>query len=399
MNANITFTLITTIFIFLAACKDSDLAFDKGIKMHPIKVDVESAIDNVKTVYLSEIATCLKYIPLETTPHNLISTIRQLEITKSFIFVSDGDILLKFARDGKFIKRIGRSGRGPGEYRSIMRFVVNEAEDFILINGEYKSIRYDLSGKYIKKETNLPGMKFICNGHDRIVFYMINHEQKPKNLIVTDGNLNILHEFLNPSPRPKTNLKFTSAPLYLYNNKFYFKENFNDTVFCINDSILEPHIILDESRLLIDKDFSLQSTGKISDLINQLEEVENKLLTKDIFESERFIFITYLKGQDPRKVNYTRILFDKKDYNAVTVGSERFLNDIDGGLNFWPKQSVSDSVVLSWAEAHKLIEQTSSEAFKKSHPKYLDQKEGFEEMVGNLTVTENPVLMVIKLNK
>lgn len=63
----------------------------------------------------------IQYIPLETTDSCLISNLLNLQVTTDYMFMYNGktEEVLQFDRKGKFIRRVGRQGNGPGEYSMI----------------------------------------------------------------------------------------------------------------------------------------------------------------------------------------------------------------------------------------------------------------------------------------
>lgn len=364
--------------------------------LNPYIIDVESAIGHETDIPLSEIATDIAYIPLETRPDNLIDLIKQVQVTESFLFVCDRNRLLQFTRDGKFIRQIGNKGHGPGEYKNIMRFAVNEKANVVLVQGEFQMNRYDLKGNFIRKESNHTG-NFVFYAPTRMASYQINDINNPTNLVINDQNLSPLYKFKNSNPRPITKLKFSIAPLYVFENELYFKENFNDTVYCVKDSLLIPHIVYKEKKLVIDKDFDLHPTGKVADLIEQLNKVNDKLRNHAILESRQFVLTSYFKGQNPREIKYTRVLFDKAKNEANTLINEEFTNDIDGGLNFWPEDIFQDSLMIGHREAFELKRFTASEDFKNSSPKYSEKKKELERLSNGLNENDNPVLVIAHL--
>ena len=57
------------------------------------------------------------YIFLETNDSCILQGIDKLKIENDVIYIADGDVLQMFDRkDGKWLGKIDRQGRGPGEY-------------------------------------------------------------------------------------------------------------------------------------------------------------------------------------------------------------------------------------------------------------------------------------------
>jgi hypothetical protein len=186
-------------FILLPGCKFSE---KEEINEDLYTINIEAIIDSKQKVNLSVIASNITYIPLETQNDNLISNIRNIGLTDSYVFVSEENKLLQFTTYGKFVKQIGKFGRGPGEYMNIMYFAVNEKANIILIQDEYQSNKYDIDGNFIEK-IKLPSTYYLIYSPSRIAFYLTNYVGKINNLVITDNNLITLFEFQIKMPGQK----------------------------------------------------------------------------------------------------------------------------------------------------------------------------------------------------
>jgi hypothetical protein len=359
-------------------------------------IDIESTINHKSDMELSVIAENVNYISLETTENSLVRNILKVHYTKDFIYVSDENGLYLFDSFGKFIRQIGSRGRGPGEYSSIMNFEVSEVANIVIVQGQSSTIQYDLEGNYVRSLGRLPGQKFkILN--QEIVFYRPNSIERPVNLVVTSLDFELVREFYNNNPKPETNVAFTSPPLYLSGNRICFKEHFNDTLFYLTDSLLVPYITFNEKGLLLDQKFELKSTGDISDLIDRLYLVEDKLMIHNILEGERYVFVSYIQGMNPRTQRSVRFLFDKEESNTYCINNGKFINDIDGGIDFYPELIADSKVLIQWIEVLNLKEHIASDSFKNSEPTYPIRKKALEELANSLSEDDNPVLMVVTM--
>jgi hypothetical protein len=80
-------------------------------------IDLKKAIQDERDIPVSQFVEDLKYIPLELTPESTLSQGIQLQLTEEYIIISNSSVsgfsLLLFEKEtGKFIRQIGKNGRG-----------------------------------------------------------------------------------------------------------------------------------------------------------------------------------------------------------------------------------------------------------------------------------------------
>ncbi len=89
-------------------------------------------------------------IPLETNESCLISKPKKVLFRKTKIYIQDFyNHLYQFNSNGKFIKEIGKKGRGPGEYIQMAGFDIDENDNIYIID-MVKVLMYNSNGKFIK---------------------------------------------------------------------------------------------------------------------------------------------------------------------------------------------------------------------------------------------------------
>ena len=87
----------------------------------------------------------------------------------------------------------------------------------------------------------------------------------------------------------------------------------------------------------------------------------------------------------------------KSHYGLVYANSSSGLkNDLDGGLNFYPKWTNLNSNV--WITSHNAFELLSSlDEIRESDPENLQKHKRLIELIGKLDENDNPVLVVAHL--
>lgn len=93
----------------------------------------------------------IEFIPLETTDSSLIGEVKGLVVTDDKIFVNSArEEILCFDISGKFLFRVGRIGRAPGEYISPYSISVCDNIVYVLCQESGKVLCYDaVLGKHI----------------------------------------------------------------------------------------------------------------------------------------------------------------------------------------------------------------------------------------------------------
>ena len=92
-----------------------------GVNDHLYVIDMDKA-EYEEKILLSEICSNMKTIILETNDDVLINDVGGVQVYKDYIFVLDDKKdanLFAFNKQGKFIRKYGSRGNGPGEYLSI----------------------------------------------------------------------------------------------------------------------------------------------------------------------------------------------------------------------------------------------------------------------------------------
>lgn len=126
------------IFLFFS-CQDSRDTKNADT----VKIDLKS----VSRIPGQSNISSIEYIPLETNDNTLIRRINKLLFHdgKFYLLDTDANTIFIFNRDGSFLRKISRLGRGPGEYVDIRNFDVSKDDNSIWVydNQSQKIIVYD----------------------------------------------------------------------------------------------------------------------------------------------------------------------------------------------------------------------------------------------------------------
>lgn len=231
----------------------------------------ETGEDTLKTSFFADTVT---YIPLETTKESYIGYIAQLWMNDSIILINNlGGGLLLFQQNGKFIRKIGKNGRGPGEYLSILHFDVIRDTIYVSSTGRRGFLRYTFDGSFcdeIKLKyqpeffSTTVDQKLACYEHSegKIYVYNININESPDIFTVEYGVTLGRHRWIQMLNAGYNYLQKT--PSGLFYNSFL-----SDTIWNITHDKKEPSIILNMKDRLLPYDKQIEFSNGDFEMFNK----------------------------------------------------------------------------------------------------------------------------------
>lgn len=379
------------LIILLISCRQKDKAL--------IDFDPRSLTEN--EILLTDIADDIYYIPLDNSyPIGQIYD-RIRFINNSIYFSAENIGVLDFNKEGKFLRKVGSMGRGPGEYTFVGRVAIDDKTEtvYILDNGNIIKV-FSQSGKFIRS-FNLKEYGDMINAieiYNSKLFatFSIQYENADYEWIAFDtlGNL------IDKKNRYSTKFNSNALPLagiYKYENLLTYWNNYSDTIFSIlPDLNSKPSFIVSLGDHRLPK-------SKIT-----VENMSDYMWLQDIFESKQFIIIRYFF---PLK-KYVLVLLDKRNNKSFLInlklndsGTEwigGIINDIDGGPRFLPKNYFIEDgreFLVGLTNPYQIKTIVPNNEFKNSATKYPEKKQELEKLANSLKETDNPVLMMVRLKK
>lgn len=423
---------LLSILIIITSCSRGD------INLIPI-VNIGNNIHNMAQLELSEFASNIRYVPLEPIlEHPIRWTWSDLyDFSIEYILDSDAKTCLLYDSSGRFIRQIGKEGRGPGEYRLIISvFLINEK---IFIRDFFDIIEYDLNGNFVKRYKNgfsVDEKYRIEEGimiNDTIVFgnveNRIGDEEYKAFVVNTNGDkVNSYENYISFKLEPGVDQVKApgKASIYRFGHEVSFKEFYNDTLFHLDELYrLRPAYVFDlgkhkepSSKIGMSWDMKDLSSYLYLNYVYQTNDLLilncdfNKLYNAKRISPE---VIRTPSGKDYTQwYNHTgqQVLgiYDKRTGNLTfskptSTNNQLFTsglyNDIDAGPRFFPDKMVNDSTMVMKIKFDHLIEHVRSEDFKNNHPKYPEKKNRLEVLVDSLSKAEfdNPVLMFVTFKR
>lgn len=374
-------------------------SYDSTIVNLPYHIDLEKNLNNVRSVPISQIGEKLEYILLETSPKSLIKRIVQIAFSESYIFISDFNKLLQFDRSGKFIRQVGGNGKGPGEYIYVAGFCIDEKNEKIyIIAWSLRSVLvFDFDGKSIGSfKTPFNSSQFLSIDSNNFIFHSANVPIQKKDttysLYLTDRTGTSTGKIRNYLKREsKSGLMIGETPFYLYNDTVRFMEFGVDTLSTLRNKDLDPYAIFTLGKMKMDPDPSIPFQNPGRDEI--LDKLKQKLWIRTISENDHYIFLRLDLGlSDSSKFG----IYDKKSLETNFLQNNGFKNDLDYGIDFWPKYIYNDKTLVDYIDAYKLLSMIHGKQSIDLKDRNTGLLNPFEKLEKELTETSNPVLIVLK---
>lgn len=391
-------TLIRITVIFAMLLMDS-LILSIPVECQSLKIDLRK-LPAKEAVRLSDLgSTDIQYIPLETTKQNVLPEIKEIVFGKTFFLTHSYANINMFRYNGQFVTRISKEGRGPDEITVAHDIDINPKDESIyLVDGWLqKFLVYNRDGKLMRsfKSPLKIAIDFRIT-NDGILCYIENNLARTNNsfiLIDTLGNV-IMNYPNNYKWQDKTNrtVGYLHENLfYKFNGQLFKKEMYSDTVFVYRNKAFEPHFLIDVGKLRITPE---ARTNSPVDYI-----IHNFLTPQKLFEWGDYIYYEFDFQPDDENEGFSLIASKVNNFRILFDPEKGLINDLDGGPNIMPQTVKDNNTMVAWIEAFQLKNHVASEAFKNSKPKYPEKKKDIEKLANSLKETDNPVLVLVRLNK
>lgn len=363
-------------------------------------IDVAGAYDNITEVNLSEYASSIEYIPLQTTNESMIpGNIIGMKLAPTdkgvVIFTSNSsNTPFHFSNTGKFISKIGTAGRAEKEFGSV--FNAFPHNNFIDIADYQKIITYNLKdGSFVKSTPVNLGHSLSYRYPDGIYTYLeTNFQTKQDNIFVIDSTgKEIASKLLGQYEPNKPTAKSLENTPPEGSGMFSFATIRNNTpLLCAGQN--SPVIFINEK----DTVYTVDKTAAISPkyLINYGEFRPGFYLNSIFFETDKFITSRALFNAKlylvEDKYRFLYFVYDKQSGQTrglevdPATKSAGFTNDLDkGGITFYPI-TLKDSKMYQLVDAIKFMDYAEQSSSRK-----------MKEVAAQLDEESNPVMVVVTL--
>lgn len=109
----------------------------------------------------------IKYVFLEETEESIVPIISEILFTDSMIIIPSGKVgtIFFFDLNGNYLHKINKRGRGPGEYLSMMKVMVDERQKQVMVYDidTRRMLYYDYKGNHLKTTEKFSGGSVITD--------------------------------------------------------------------------------------------------------------------------------------------------------------------------------------------------------------------------------------------
>lgn len=297
-------------------------------KKSHITIDIDTlSVDD--TIYFSQVFDDYEIIPLETNENCIIGEVTSIRFCNDYIVILDRTIsksVFVFDLNGKFIRKIGAVGKGPGEYLIPKSISTNDkTKEIFVYDGSGNRVNiYSLSGVF-KKSLRLDQQgldRKSIEVYDNVIYTNSTLNPNVDNVVYgVDYNGKLVRAKL------KNKFKFEDNELYSDYNHFFktpdglrYRSWLYDEVYKISDNSILPLISLKTKKY--SKVEEINNTD-ITDA--NLNSSKNKpLKITNYVEIDSFSILEYCNEE----MNFYTVFCDLKNKNVKGVTIRNFKNDL-----------------------------------------------------------------------
>jgi len=374
---------------------------------YPIHLQLSGDAEYKNTMTLADLASDVRYIPLETNDSCLMGPkYSHPQFTQDYIFIESMGWLLQFDQQGKFIQKINKPGKGPGEC-FVRDFGIDEKNQLIHIFDNWKLDVYTFTfeGKHVRTFRNplqgAPGggspLHMGCDAETGNLFFTFsngNGDMKYK-YVVCDNTGNIVYKCPNYTLSPPIPTMTESVPMYniyLYDSLYYYEDTDNDTVFVIGkDYRCSPAYIRDLPNRI-----TLKDRLDVAALLKDPADFSDKNSYSGIREDDKYVYAHHYHGVFSQEYISFISLYDKQTRSLIENINDKIENNWDGGMDIRLYPSCQDgSLFALLLQPYDMKETLTPEHFASRNIAHPEKAEALKKLVSTLKDEDNPVLMLI----
>jgi|GEM_PF-2060436 len=374
-------------FVLLIGCRPK----------HESSTSIEINNDNLRSedrILLSAVADSIYYVSLSTPDSIFLNSKLKYQVYGDNLFVLDEIMnqVYQFTIKGNYVGKMISNGSNANEVTAVTSFCVDDSCLYIL-DSELKKIEsINYKKGYLKKEFSIDEQPMEIKRLSNKIFlfcslkgkqYKIDHHLSLYSIDGKREKVYKIEEKFNQN-------RLAGYSLQMFGKKIrYWLEGLNQ-IFEVDEN-LQPEIVNSIQSKDISAPEAIFSVSGGQRSYNDLTFVDQYL------ESSNTIFLSLID-----KKHFKAFCISKKDWlckNAVfdySYFDNAFVNDIDGGIPFWPSLMLDNGQLSTYMQAYKFRSLWENPKLISKQP-FMDKRTTeSKEMVSKLTDDGNPVLIFVK---
>ena len=351
---------------------------------NPVVINLAKAIsESPKEIMLNELASDIRYVPLETTDDCLMNNeFYIMQYTGEDIITSG---IFHFDKNGKFLNKIGSKGQGPEEYLQGL-FAFGDWKNKLLYVQNWTTLTcYGFDGTFVRSvptpQLNMGAAGLFDENHilysndiyyadkaNPIQLYMVD-SQNGKTVSKWRGHL---------EENKKYGMILTSRDfMYNYDNSLFYKPALENVIF----KILSP-----KKRQLV---YKFDCSGKDIDVSADEVDPKKRFQFLSVYwakETAQYLFVNYGMKNISRLGIYDK---EKKTFTNVTIK-----DNLAGGYDIHPAWTSDDNHLLMVYYAGGLLQDKEKRYSTGLLP---ERKKELDELLKNIKEDDNPVVILVTL--
>ena len=356
------------LFSFLCLCCVLSVSAQK-----PVVINLAKAIsESPKEIMLNELASDIRYVPLETTDDCLMNNeFYIMQYTGEDIITSG---IFHFDKNGKFLNKIGSKGQGPEEYLQDL-FAFGDWKNKLLYVQNWTTLTcYGFDGTFVRSiptpQLNMGAAGLFDENHilysndiyyadkaNPIQLYMVD-SQNGKTVSKWRGHL---------EENKKYGMILTSRDfMYNYDNSLFYKPALENVIF----KILSP-----KKRQLV---YKFDCSGKDIDVSADEVDPKQRFQFLSVYwakETAQYLFVNYGMKNISRLGIYDK---EKKTFTNVTIK-----DNLAGGYDIHPAWTSDDNHLLMVYYAGGLLQDKEKRYSTGLLP---ERKKELDELLKNMII-------------
>jgi len=359
-------------------------------------------------VNLSEIADSIKCIKLQTRAEDMIGYALLTIVREKYIYVADvaQASVFVFDKEGQFVSKLNKRGRGPGEYSVMGPIYVDGNEEYLEL--------YDISTERVLRYANISfefleekafpyiifnswrkgdGLYYCAT--DQIDNRVANGKKTNAGLLIVDGNHNVKTLF---DKEIETNRSYYSVGSESFTendkNEIFLSLMFDNSFYQLKAGEARAVLTVDFGKYGMDNSMGLKSTKEQMDYFQTTTNVAS--LPRLNANNANILSFSYLFKQDTEKRWYkeddSRLYLEIKDRNKA-YHVHYIKNDLSG----FPNRIYLNNYFEPAHEA--LYQDYLVEIIDPSKYFENDTDKIFVDGIGEITSEDNLIIVFMKLKK